>query len=160
MAKRQIFYSFHFDNDVFRVQMVRQMGVIEGNEPVSKNTWETVKGSGAPAIERWIDENMKGKSCVVVLIGSDTSERPWVKYEIQKAWKDGKGLLGVYIHNLSSMREGKCTKGRNPFDNFTFSQGGRAISPLCFDPSASDAYGDINKNLAAWVEAAIKQRAN
>jgi hypothetical protein len=45
MAKRQVFYSFHFDNDVFRVQMVRQMGVIEGNEPVSKNTWETVRGA-------------------------------------------------------------------------------------------------------------------
>ena len=40
MAKRQIFYSFHFKNDVMRVQQIRNIGVIEGNEPVSKNNWE------------------------------------------------------------------------------------------------------------------------
>ena len=78
MAKRQIFYSFHFGSDVFRVQLVRQMGAIEGNEPVSKNAWETVKGAGTASIEKWIDDNMKGKSCVVVLIGTETSTRPWV----------------------------------------------------------------------------------
>ena len=130
MAKRQIFYSFHFDNDVFRVQMVRQMGVIEGNEPVSKNTWETVKGNGNAAIEKWIDDNMKGKSCVVVLIGTDTSKRPWVDYEIKKAWKDGKGLVGVHIHNLSSMNAGKCTKGKNPFDAINFTQAARQLCLL------------------------------
>lgn len=159
MAKRQIFYSFHFDNDVFRVQIVRQMGVIEGNEPVSKNTWETVKGNGSAAIENWINDNMNGKSCVIVLIGTDTSKRPWVDYEIKKAWKDGKGLLGVHIHNLSSMNAGKCTKGKNPFDAIAFTQGGKPFVPSCYDPSASDAYGDISKNLSAWVEAAIKQRS-
>jgi hypothetical protein len=34
--KRKVFYSFHFDNDVFRVQQVRNMGVIEGNEPTTR----------------------------------------------------------------------------------------------------------------------------
>lgn len=37
MPKRQIFYSFHFNNDVMRVQQVRNMGVVEGNVPVSPN---------------------------------------------------------------------------------------------------------------------------
>lgn len=26
MAKRKVFYSFHYDNDVFRVQQIRNMG--------------------------------------------------------------------------------------------------------------------------------------
>jgi hypothetical protein len=41
MAARrpQVFYSFHFDNDVFRVQQIWNIGAIEGNEPVSKNDW-------------------------------------------------------------------------------------------------------------------------
>jgi hypothetical protein len=30
MAKRKVFYSFHFDNDVFRVQQIRNMGILEG----------------------------------------------------------------------------------------------------------------------------------
>ncbi len=91
------------------------MGVIEGNEPVSKNDWEKVKSSEA-SIEKWIDANMSGKSCVVVLIGTDTYKRPWVQYEIKKAWRDGKGLLGIHIHNLKDPSTGTCSKGTNPFN--------------------------------------------
>jgi len=43
MAKKQVFYSFHFDNDVMRTQMIRNIGVIEGNTPVSTNKWEEIK---------------------------------------------------------------------------------------------------------------------
>lgn len=155
---RKIFYSFHFDNDVMRVQLVRNMGVVEGNTPVSPNTWEEVKKKGDAAIEKWIDDNMYGKSCVVVLIGMDTHKRPWVKHEIKKAWKDGKGLLGIHVHNLKCPNNGTCSKGRSPFDDFNFTLGGKAVTLKVYDPKSSDAYGDISANLADWVEAAIKQR--
>lgn len=158
MTQRKIFYSFHFDNDVMRVQQVRNMGVVEGNNPVSPNAWEEVKKKGSVAIETWINDNMMGKSCVVVLIGTDTSKRPWVKYEIEKAWKDGKGLLGIHIHNLTCPNNGKCTKGVNPFDAVTFKLGGVVVTPKCYDPKPGDAYNDIASNLSTWVEAAIKQR--
>lgn len=158
MTQRKIFYSFHFANDVMRVQQVRNMGVVEGNNPVSPNAWEEVKKKGTTAIETWIDDNMTGKSCVIVLVGTDTHKRPWVKYEIEKAWKDGKGLLGIHIHNLTCPNNGKCTKGTNPFDGISFTQGGVVVTPKCHDPKSSDAYGDIASNLSSWVEAAIKQR--
>lgn len=155
---RKIFYSFHFDNDVMRVQQVRNMGVVEGNTPVSPNTWEEVKKKGKAAVEKWIDENMFGKSCVIVLIGTDTHKRPWVNYEIHKAWKDGKGLLGIHIHNLTCPNNGKCTKGPNPFDSIKFTLNGKVVVPKVYDPKSSDAYNDIAENLSDWVEAAIKQR--
>lgn len=155
---RKIFYSFHFDNDVMRVQQVRNMGVVEGNTPVSPNNWEEVKKKGAAAVEKWIDDNMSGKSCVVVLIGTDTHKRPWVTHEIKKAWEDGKGLLGIHIHNLTCPNNGKCTMGTNPFDQFTFKQGDKAVTPKVYDPKSTDAYNDIAANLSAWVESAIKQR--
>lgn len=155
---RKIFYSFHFDNDVMRVQQVRNMGVVEGNTPVSPNNWEEVKKKGTAAVEKWIDDNMSGKSCVVVLIGTDTHKRPWVTHEIKKAWEDGKGLLGIHIHNLTCPNNGKCTKGTNPFDQFTFKQGDKAVTPKVYDPKSTDAYNDIAANLSAWVESAIKQR--
>lgn len=156
---RQIFYSFHFDNDVMRVQQIRNIGALEDNEPVSANTWEEVKKKGDPAIEKWIDDNMKYRSCVVVLVGEDTSKRPWVKYEIKKAWKDGKGLLGVYIHNLKDPNTGKCNQGTNPFDQFTFKDANGNIKIItCINPSSSDAYNDIKDKLEYWVEDAIKMR--
>jgi hypothetical protein len=86
MAKRQVFYSFHFDNDFFRVRQIRNIGALEDNEPVSANEWEKIKTDGDKAIEKWIDDTMKKRSCVVVLIGTEKVQRPWVKYEIQKAW--------------------------------------------------------------------------
>ena len=160
MPKRQIFYSFHFDNDVFRVQQIRNIGALEDNTPVSPNDWETVKRGGSKAIEKWIDENMNYRSCVVVLIGEKTSTRDWVKYEIEKAWKDGKGLFGLYVHNLKDPRTGTCKKGQSPFDHWTFKQNGIVKEIACYDPPAINAYKNIATNMEAWVEAAILQRKN
>ena len=95
-VKRQIFYSFHFKNDFWRVQNIRNIGALEENKPVSSNEWEEVKKKGDDSIKKWIDDNMKNRSCVVVLIGEDTAKSRWVKYEIEKAWNDGKGLVGIY----------------------------------------------------------------
>ena len=87
MAKRQIFYSFHYANDVMRVQQIRNIGMLEDNSPVSPNEWEKIKRSGDREIEKWIDDNMKYRSCVVVLIGTETASRTWVQYEIKKEMK-------------------------------------------------------------------------
>ena len=129
MAGRQVFYSFHFDNDVFRTQQIRNIGVVEAAKPVSPNEWEEA-GKKPDGIKKWIDDNMKYKSCVIVLVGSETSTRPWVKYEIAKAWNDGKGLVGIHIHNLRDPRTskmppyyGKCSKGNNPFSQFMLEDG-------------------------------------
>lgn len=157
--KRQIFFSFHYDNDVFRVQQIRNIGTLEENKPVSPNDWETVKKGGDKAIEKWIDDYMKYRSCVVVLIGEETSKRPWVKYEINKAWQDGKGLLGIHINNLKDPKTGTCSKGINPFDQFNFrDKDGNLKTIPCKTPDSTNAYNDIKNNIEAWVEDAIKNR--
>ena len=43
MAKRQVFYSFHYYKDSWRAAQVKNMGMVEGNTPVSANEWEEVK---------------------------------------------------------------------------------------------------------------------
>jgi hypothetical protein len=155
MAREPVFYSFHYDKDVFRVQQIRNMGVVEGDEPVSANEWEQIKRKGDASVQRWIDENMKYKRCVIVLIGSETAHRPWVKYEIKRAWEQRKGLFGIYIHNLKCPRNGTCAKGPNPFDNWVV--GNQSMSNLvtCYDPNSWDAYGEIARNLQSWVASAI-----
>ena len=160
MTSRQVFYSFHFDNDVMRVQQIRNIGVIEDNKPVSANTWEEVKRKGDKSIENWIDKNMKYRSCVVVLVGSETANRKWVEYEIKKAWKEGKGLVGIYIHNLRCPRNGTSRMGKNPFSQFTFRKKDLSDIVKCYNPSSSDAYNDIKSNLGKWIEEAILIRNN
>ncbi len=167
-TKRQVFYSFHYANDVFRVQTIRNIGAFDGNEPASPNTWEEVKKGGDTAIKKWIDDNMKGRSCVVVLVGSETADRAWVRYEIKKAWEEGKGVVGIYIHNVKCAKlikdnpfsDGTCSAGTNPFSTFTIS--GKSMDSIvkCYNPSYSNAYGDIKTNIENWIEEAIQIRAN
>jgi len=156
MAREPVFYSFHYDNDVFRVQQIRNMGVVEGQEPVSANDWEQIKRRGDASVENWIYEAMKYKRCVIVLVGSETAKRRWVQYEIKKAYASGKGLFGIHIHNLRCPRTGQCARGANPFDNFTINNGQQQLSTVipCYDPGF-DAYAGISHNLTTWVAGAI-----
>jgi hypothetical protein len=152
--------KYTFFNDVMRVQQIRNIGVLEGNTPVSPNEWETVRRNGEKAIEKWIDDNMFYKSCVIVLVGTETAKRPWVQYEIKKAWDEGKGLLGIYIHNLKDPRTGTCSQGLNPFEQFTINNGATRLSSVvkCYNPKAGDAYNDIANNIDSWIEDAIRSR--
>jgi hypothetical protein len=156
-----VFFSFHYDLDVFRVQMVKQMGALDGEEPVSPGAWEQVWKRGDTAIRDWIDENMKHRRCIVVLVGTETYNRPWVQYEIRKGWNDGKGVVGVHIHSLKDARtQTTSRKGINPFDQFTVGNNAEKLSKYvrCYDPNALYAYDEIKGNLASWVERAIADR--
>ncbi|NDW05109.1 TIR domain-containing protein [Jiella pacifica] len=158
---RKTFLSFHYKNDSWRVSKIKQMGVIEEQPLLSHNKWEEVENAGDAAIKKWIDDNMYGKSCLVVLIGAQTAGRKWVKYEIKKAWDDKKGVLGVHIHNLSDSSGYRSQKGKNPFADFNV--GGTPMTDLVktYDPpytDSKDVYNYIYNNLADWVETAIQNR--
>ena len=161
MARVPVFYSFHFDNDVFRVQQIRNMGVVDGDEPVSPNDWEQLKRKGDSAVKKWIDDNMAYRRCVIVLIGTETAGRPWVEYEIKKAYDSKKGLFGIYIHNLKCPQNGRCTQGSNPFDRFTINNGNTKLSAVipCYDPGF-DAYKNISANMESWVNMAVTAAAS
>lgn len=162
---RRAFFSFHYKPDNWRAAQVRNAGVVEGNAPVSDNDWEIITSGGDAAIQRWIDGQLSGKACAVLLIGSATAGRKWINYEIKKAWDDGKGLVGVYIHNLRDRLGSQVSKGRNPFADFTLNNGATQLSSLvnAYDPpftTSTYVYEHIKENLEAWVEEAVRIRAN
>jgi len=161
---RKVFYSFHYAKDAWRAGQIRNIGAIEGNQPASDNDWEQVKKGGDEAIKRWIHEQMKGRSCVVVLIGEETASRKWVRYEIEHGWNEGKGVLGIYIHNLKDQDGNTSLKGANPFKSFVIQVGGEEV-PMdsvvqAYNPPGDDAYGYIKDNLADWIDDAIYRRNN
>lgn len=159
---RKVFYSFHYLPDAWRTSQVRNIGVVEGNKPASDNDWETVKKSGDAAIKKWIDDQLDGRSCTVVLIGKDTANRKWINYEIDKSWKDGKGVLGIYIHNLKDSSGSQSSKGNNPFDYLTTATGTKLSTIVkAYDTgytTSTYVYDDIASNLSSWIEEAIKIR--
>ena len=161
MVKRRAFFSFHYTPDNWRAAQVRNIGAVEGNVPVSDNDWETVTRSGEAAVRNWINNQMRGKSCAIVLIGRHASGRKWIKYEIEKAWNDGKGLLGIYIHNLEDRNGEQSGKGANPF--YSIFVNGRRLSNIVkdYDPPykrGKNVYAHIADNISDWVEEAIRIR--
>lgn len=152
-----VFYSFHYERDVHRVQLIRNIGSVEGQKLLNAQEWEEVLEKGDNAIRNWIDEQMKWKSAVVVLIGAETASRRWVKYEIQRAWDLRKPLLGIRIHGLSSMGS-TDSEGADPFCSINGS--GRNPGLPIFDPTQRDFFGkidtkatyaELSSNLKYWV---------
>ncbi len=161
---RNVFFSFHFQNDFWRTQQVRQMGNLLGQPLCRPNEWEEVKRKGDASIERWIDESLERKTCVIVLVGSETSERKWVRREIEKGWNAGKGVLGIRIHQLLDQNSTASAAGANPFESFTFGAQKRnlaSIVPLVSPPGqdSKQVYGSIRDGIEDWIERAIAIRA-
>ena len=87
----------------------------------------------------------------------------WVKYEIEKSWNDGKGVLGIYIHNLKDQNQERSEKGDNPFEQFTCENGKKLSDyvktynpPYGTDSKAN--YNYIAENIENWIETAINDR--
>ena len=161
---REVFYSFQFDADNWRASQVRNIGTVQGNKPAADNDWESVKRGGAAAIQRWIDGQLSGRTCTVVLIGQDTARRHWIDYEITKSWNDRKGVVGVHIHRLKDSLGKQAYKGANPFAHITMTNDrSSSLSNYVkvYDPpyqDSADVYRYISDNIAAWIEDAIQGR--
>lgn len=158
--KRRAFFSFNFEEDYFRTAQVRNIGVIEGTARASDNEWERLQRQDDATIKRWIDGQMSGRSCTIVLIGAHTYGRKWVGYEIRKSWDDGKGLFGVHIHKLKDNHGMQTVKGHNPFDEFVHNKTGVRMSSVIpvYDPPGYDSkavYGYISDNIAGWIDDAV-----
>lgn len=160
---RKVFFSFHYKPDNWRVGTVRNIGAIEGNKPASDNDWESITGGGDAAIKKWIAAQMEGRTCTVVLVGSNTADRKWINHEIVKSWNDGKGVVGIHIHGLKDKDGHISTKGKNPFDFVTHGPTKKKLSSIvkCYNPTGTNSkerYAWLEKHFADAVEEAIEIR--
>lgn len=159
MAKRQVFFSFEYNKDNWRASQVRNMGKVSDNSTFSDNDWEEVKEKTDQKIKEWINEQLQKRSCIVVLIGSTTSTRKWIKYEIEQAYKLKKGIVGIYVHNLKDSSGNQSSKGSNPFYSLYTDDGERLSKYVeTFDSSyltSKNVYEDIENNIENLIEEAI-----
>lgn len=160
---RRCFYSFHYNADSRRAARIRQIGAIEGNRPATDNGWETITKGGDHAIRRWINGQMQGRSCAIVLVGARTANRKWINYEIDRAWEKGMGVVGVRIHRLVDLDGRVSERGANPFDYVYHPRTRVRLSSIvgCHEPVGPDSkacYGWIAGSLPSLVEEAVAIR--
>src|SRR2546421_8484144 len=126
---RRVFFSFHYERDISRANVVRNSWVTQDREAAGffdAGLWEESKRKGDEAIKRMIDAALVGSSVTAVLIGAETAGRPYVEYEIQKSYAV-KGLLGVFIHGIKNLNGQTDPQGTNPFDRLYVDQNSRRI---------------------------------
>jgi len=160
---RRCFFSFHYEPDNSRAAQVRNMGMVDGNRPVSDNDWEDVTRGGDRAIQNWIGNQLYGRSCTVVLVGTNTAKRKWIDYEIIESWNRGMGVVGIHIHGLRNLNGRISRKGLDPFAHIAYGNSNAKLSSIvrCYNPQGTNSkarYAWIKQYLADAVEEAIQIR--
>lgn len=100
---RKVFFSFHYQRDLWRVNVVRNSAMVDGVSAAGfhdQSLWEETKKRGDDAIRKLIDTGLEGTSVTVVLIGAETAGRKYVSYEIEKSIARANGLLGVRVNSI------------------------------------------------------------
>jgi len=100
---RNVFFSFHYQRDIWRVNQIRSISNITGCSAAGfkdSSLWEEAKSKSDTAIKRLIDEGMQNTSVTVVCIGAKTAGRKYINYEIEQSMARGNGIVGIQIHNL------------------------------------------------------------
>jgi antiphage defense system Thoeris ThsB-like protein len=142
---RRTFFSFNYEEDVWRAGVVRKSGALndEDVEFIDGSLWEKAKTQGDDAIKKLIAGALDRSSVTAVLIGANTASRRWVKYEIDESIRLGKGLFGVHIYKIKDQNQKESTQGTNPL------------------PSKYKVYLWVKdkgaENLGKWGEAAYQQ---
>lgn len=152
---RRVFFSFHYERDIWRASQVRNSWVTKPDREAAgfwdAAEWEEVKQQGDDAIKRWIDRQMKGTSVTAVLIGTETSQRKWVRYEVRASHQKGKGLLGIFIHNMKDQYGYTATPGNNRFGPIDTDENGEPVYFWQLYPTYDWVLNDGYNNFAEWA---------
>jgi len=141
---RRVFFSFKYKQDVSRAMVVRNSWVTQGKESagfIDSADFEELKRKGDQAIKNWIDNQLKGTSVTVVLVGEKTCSSRWVKYEIAKSIEVGNGLLGIDISKIKDLNGNTTDRCGEIPEGYNF-----------YRWNNDEGY----KNMGDWIEQAAK----
>lgn len=141
MAKR-VYFAFHYQDVIdFRANVVRKHNFAEGVESAGYydySIWEKAKNTSPVALKRLINRELENTSVTVVLIGSDTWWRRWVRYEVfQSLWRSN-SVFGIHINRIKGKDGQIKTLGPDPFNNLAleFNAEGTKVKPTEWKDSA------------------------
>jgi hypothetical protein len=137
MAKR-VYFAFHYQDVIdFRVNVVRNHWLTKPDRGVAgffdASLWEEAKRKGNVAIKRLINGGLEGTSTTCILIGSQTTARHWVRYEILKSFKRGNAILAVHINSITGKNRGTKALGSNPLLDVGVSFSGSGLTATLYE---------------------------
>lgn len=133
MAPR-IYFCFHYDDiETIRANVFRNRDITkEWGETglFDASIWEDAKLQGVGAVRNLIDHSLENTSVTCVLIGTETWNRRWVRYEILKSYDRGNKLLGIHLDGVKDKSQQVLAQTENPFDylGFMISKDGETLT--------------------------------
>lgn len=114
---RRVFFSFHYQRDIWRVNQIRNIPEITGCAAAGfqdASLWEEAKKKGDAEIKKLIDKGLENTSVTVIFIGAKTAGRKYINYEIEKSIEKGNGIVGIQIHHLKNQTGETDEPGATP----------------------------------------------
>jgi hypothetical protein len=142
---RRVFFSFDYQRDLWRVNVVRNTGIIEGVSAAGfhdANVWQETTKKGDLSVKKLVEDALNGTAVTAVLIGAETAHRRYVSDEIEQSLARGNGIFGIRINTIKDQYGNTDRPGAVP---------GALVSIGA--PVYDWEYG----KLGDWVEEAIKK---
>lgn len=114
---RRVFFSFHYQRDIWRVNQIRNLTEIVGTSAAGfadASLWEEAKKKGDAEIKKMIDNALYNTSVTVVCIGNQTANRKYIDYEISASIARGNAIFGLQIHELKNSAGQADSVGSTP----------------------------------------------
>lgn len=115
---RKTFFSFHYQEDVWRAWNVRNSWVVpkekESEGFYDASVFEASQKEGDNVLKDFLRDGLKNTSVTCVLAGQYTASRRWVRYEIVRSVLKKNGLLTVDIHGVKNSMQVLGVKGTDP----------------------------------------------
>lgn len=159
---RRVFFSFHYERDIWRANVVRKSWVTQDRESAGffdGSLQEAAKTESPERLRALIRGRIKGTSCTVVLIGAQTAQRRFVRYEIAESVVQGNALVGVRVHGIKDARGQADRAGANPFtrtEALGFYAPYAGLKIPIYRWNRDKGY----ENLGDWVEQAVRKQRN
>ncbi len=115
---RRVFFSFHYQRDVWRVNQIRNIPNITSCAAAGfqdASLWEEAKKKSDEAVKKLINDGLENTSVTVVCIGAKTAGRKYINYEIEQSMNRGNGIVGIQIHHLKDNHGNTDSFGETPY---------------------------------------------
>ena len=157
---RKVFFSFHYNNDLWKAIQIRNNWIVRNERQASGfaelTHFEQLRQDNDDAVAKWIDEQLQGTTVTVLLIGPYTANQEYIKYQLQRSYARGNGMVGIYVHNMKD-KNGIVDKKGSPQPGEIGKD--RLNTPVHFNSNykiydwiEDDGY----RNIAKWIEAAAQ----
>ena len=103
MSKRKIFVSYHHKNDQIYYDLLSSF-LVNSDVVTDRSSKNKINSTNNDYIISRIKlHHIKGSSCLIVLIGSETHTRKYIDWEIKAALENQKSIIGVVLPYVSKL---------------------------------------------------------